>query len=209
MNQAACLPQRCAFTPAVKALQSAKGSRRSYAHMEEAGGWRTDIDGNLAAFVGAQTSVFLATANAEGQPYIQHRGGPAGFLRVLDPKTIAFADFRGNRQYITLGNLTENPKAYLFLIDYARRQRIKIWGSARSSPTIRLCWRACDRGLQGDSGTGDPVQGRGLGLQLPAAHSSAFRGGRRGWLRWPSETAGIAQLEAELASVRSGGPSTG
>jgi uncharacterized protein len=131
MNNAQEYPSDVAFTPSVKAIQSAKGSRRSYAHMEEAGGWRTAIDDNLAAFIDAQTSVFLATANAEGQPYIQHRGGPAGFLRVLDPKTIAFADFRGNRQYITLGNLAENSKAYLFLIDYARRQRIKIWGSAQ------------------------------------------------------------------------------
>jgi predicted pyridoxine 5'-phosphate oxidase superfamily flavin-nucleotide-binding protein len=120
-----------AFSPAVKAIQSAKGSRAAYARMEEGGGWRTEIDGDLASFIAAQTSVFLATANAAGQPYIQHRGGPPGFLRVLDAKTLAFADFRGNRQYITLGNLAENAKAYLFLIDYAHRQRIKIWGEAR------------------------------------------------------------------------------
>jgi uncharacterized protein len=124
-------PSDIAFTPAVKAIQSAKGSRSAYAQMEQERGWGTEIDGSLAAFIGTQTSVFLATANAQGQPYIQHRGGPAGFLRVLDPKTFAFADFRGNRQYITLGNLAENPKAYLFLIDYAHRQRIKIWGEAR------------------------------------------------------------------------------
>jgi uncharacterized protein len=120
-----------AFTPAVKAIQSARGSRAAYAQMEEGGGWRTEIDDDLAAFIAAQTSVFLATANAEGQPYIQHRGGPPGFLHVLDAKTLAFADFRGNRQFITLGNLAENAKAYLFLIDYARRQRVKIWGEAR------------------------------------------------------------------------------
>ena len=120
-----------AFTPAVKAIQSAKGSRGAYARMEESGGWRTEIDDNLAAFIAAQTSVFLATANAQGQPYIQHRGGPPGFLHVLDAKTLAFADFRGNRQFITLGNLAENAKAYLFLIDYAHRRRIKIWGEAR------------------------------------------------------------------------------
>jgi uncharacterized protein len=120
-----------AFTPAVKAIQSARGSRAAYAQMEEGGGWRTEIDDDLAAFIAAQTSVFLATANAGGQPYIQHRGGPPGFLRVIDAKTLAFADFRGNRQFITLGNLAENAKAYLFLIDYARRQRVKIWGEAR------------------------------------------------------------------------------
>ncbi len=120
-----------AFTPSVKAVQARKGSRRSYLRMEKNGGWQTTVTPDLAAFIAAQTSVFLATANAEGQPYIQHRGGPAGFLRVLDEKTIGFVDFVGNRQYITLGNLADNPKAYLFLIDYAYRQRIKIWGTAR------------------------------------------------------------------------------
>jgi len=120
-----------AFTPTVKAVQARKGSRHGYEKMEKRGSWETVITPELAAFIAAQTSVFLATANAEGQPYIQHRGGPAGFLRVLDDKTIAFVDFAGNRQYITQGNLADNPKAYLFLIDYAHRRRIKIWGEAR------------------------------------------------------------------------------
>ena len=120
-----------AFTESVKALQERKGSRRSYARMEENGSWATTITPDLEAFIAAQTSVFLATANADGQPYIQHRGGPPGFLRVLDDKTIAFVNFAGNRQYITAGNLADNPKAYLFLIDYANRRRIKIWGTAR------------------------------------------------------------------------------
>jgi uncharacterized protein len=120
-----------AFTPSVKAIQARKGSRRSYARVEENGAWQTRITPELADFIRAQTSVFLATANAEGQPYIQHRGGPAGFLHVLDETTIAFADFAGNRQYITQGNLSDNPKAHLFLIDYAHRRRIKIWGEAR------------------------------------------------------------------------------
>ncbi len=120
-----------AFTPAVKAIQARNGSRRAYQRMEENGSWETRITPDLAAFIAAQTSVFLATANAEGQPYMQHRGGPAGFLKVLDDKTIAFVDFVGNKQYITLGNLAENPKAQLFLIDYQHRQRVKIWGEAR------------------------------------------------------------------------------
>ena len=120
-----------AFTPAVKAVQARKGSRKGYARMEEGRPWQTTITPDLAAFIEAQISVFLATANAKGQPYIQHRGGPKGFLRVLDEKTIAFADFAGNRQFITQGNLSENPKAYLFLIDYAQRRRVKIWGEAR------------------------------------------------------------------------------
>lgn len=120
-----------AFTPTVKAIQERKGSRRGYARMEAGGGWRTEITPDLAAFIGQVRSFFLATANTEGQPYIQHRGGPPGFLRVLDEKTLAIADFAGNRQYISQGNLEENPKAFIFLIDYALRQRIKLWGRAR------------------------------------------------------------------------------
>lgn len=120
-----------AFTATVKAVQTRKGSRKAYARMEEGGGWETEINEELAAFLADQTSFFLATANAEGQPYIQHRGGPKGFLRVLDGSTLAFADFRGNRQYISLGNLEDNPKVHLFLIDYARKRRVKIWGEAR------------------------------------------------------------------------------
>jgi len=120
-----------AFTDAVKAIQSRKGSRPAYARMEAGGSWESTITDDLKAEIEAQTSVFLATANAEGQPYIQHRGGPAGFLRVLDEHTIAFVDFAGNRQYITQGNLEENSKAHLFLIDYAHQRRIKVWGTAR------------------------------------------------------------------------------
>ena len=120
-----------AFTPTIKAIQTRKGSRQAYARVEERGGWQADITPDLAAFIEAQTSIFLSTANADGQPYIQHRGGPAGFLKVLDEKTIGFADFSGNRQFITQGNLADNPKAHLFLIDYAHRRRVKIWGEAK------------------------------------------------------------------------------
>lgn len=120
-----------AFTGSVKAIQARKGSRKSYARMEENGAWETSITPELATFIAAQTSVFLATTNSDGQPYIQHRGGPAGFLHMIDAKTIGFVDYTGNRQYITAGNLAENPKAHLFLIDYANRRRVKIWGTAR------------------------------------------------------------------------------
>jgi uncharacterized protein len=124
-------PSDIAFTATVKAIQTRLGSRAAYARMEEGEGWETTITPELAEFIAAQTSVFLGTANAAGQPYVQHRGGPPGFLHVLDDKTIGFADVRGNRQFITLGNLEENPKAQLFLIDYEHRQRVKIWGEAR------------------------------------------------------------------------------
>ena len=120
-----------AFSASVKAIQSRKGSREGYSRVEAKGGWRTEITPDLEAFIAAQTSLFLATASADGQPYVQHRGGPAGFLRVLDDQTIAFADFAGNRQYITQGNLADNTKAHLFLIDYLLRRRVKIWGEAR------------------------------------------------------------------------------
>jgi predicted pyridoxine 5'-phosphate oxidase superfamily flavin-nucleotide-binding protein len=120
-----------AFTPAVKAIQARKGSREAYAHAEQKGGWRTEIDENLAEFLGQTDSMYFATASADGQPYIQHRGGPKGFVKILDKSTLAFADYSGNRQYITQGNLSENPKAHIFVIDYAHRRRVKIWGEAR------------------------------------------------------------------------------
>jgi len=121
-----------AFTPSVKALQERLGSRPAYARLEARGGWRTAITPDLAAFAAARDSFYLATANAKGQPYIQHRGGPRGFLHVLDERTLAFADYAGNRQYITAGNLAENPQAFIFLMDYSTRTRIKLWGTARA-----------------------------------------------------------------------------
>jgi uncharacterized protein len=120
-----------AFTPAVKAVQTRKGSRDAYAKAEQNGAWRTEVDERLTATLAETNSFYFATATADGQPYIQHRGGPKGFVRILDKKTLAFADYAGNRQYVTQGNLSENPKAYMFLMDYAHRRRIKIWGEAR------------------------------------------------------------------------------
>lgn len=120
-----------AFTPAVKAVQTRRGSRQEFADQEATRGWPTAITPNLAGFIAQVRTCYLATATAAGQPYVQHRGGPAGFLRVLDSQTIGFADFSGNRQYVTTGNLLENARAFLFLVDYAQRRRVKIWGTAR------------------------------------------------------------------------------
>jgi len=120
-----------AFTPAVKAVRARRGSRKSYHRMEERGGWQTKVTPDLAGFLAERDSAYLATANVAGQPYVQHRGGPKGFIRVLDEKTRAFADYVGNRQYISTGNLTENDRAFLFIMDYAHRRRVKIWGRAR------------------------------------------------------------------------------
>ncbi|MEA2831131.1 MAG: uncharacterized protein QOF22_1879 [Bradyrhizobium sp.] len=131
MSDAHTYPSDVAFTAAVKAVQTRKGSREAYAHIEQGDGWRTEIDEDLAAFLAVQDSMFLATASADGQPYIQHRGGPKGFIRILDKNTLAFADYGGNRQYITQGNLSENPQANIFLMDYVDRRRVKIWGEAR------------------------------------------------------------------------------
>src|SRR5215469_16026164 len=124
-------PSDIAFTPAVKSIQTAKGSRAAYAKVEQSRGWKTQVTPELSEFLAGLDMFYLGTANAEGQPYIQHRGGPPGFLKVLNEKTLAFADFGGNRQYITLGNLLENPKAFIFLMDYANQQRVKLWGTAR------------------------------------------------------------------------------
>ena len=119
-----------AFTPAVKAAQEQRGSREAYARMEQRGGWQHKVTADLAEFIAQRDSFYLATASADGQPYIQHRGGPKGFLKVLDEQTLAFADFVGNAQYISIGNLDENDKVFLFLMDYPNRRRIKIWATA-------------------------------------------------------------------------------
>jgi uncharacterized protein len=125
------IPSDVAFTPAVKAIQKEKGSRASYAQLERGEGWQTTVTADLSDFIADLDMFYLGTANADGQPYIQYRGGSPGFLQVVDDHTLGFADFGGNRQYITLGNLSENPKAFLFLMDYANSRRVKLWGTAR------------------------------------------------------------------------------
>lgn len=120
-----------AFTPAVKAEQVRHGSRQQYERMERLRGWPTTVTDDLAERIAEVRSFYLATASADGQPYVQHRGGPAGFLKVLDEKTLAFADFGGNKQYITVGNLGENAKAFIFIMDYVNLRRAKLWGTAK------------------------------------------------------------------------------
>ena len=124
-------PSDIAFTPAVKAIQKQKGSRDAYARVEQGRGWQTTITPELKAFLAGLDMFYLGTANAQGQPYIQYRGGSPGLLKVIDDRTLGFADFGGNRQYVTLGNLAENSKAFIFLIDYVNSRRIKLWGTAR------------------------------------------------------------------------------
>jgi predicted pyridoxine 5'-phosphate oxidase superfamily flavin-nucleotide-binding protein len=118
------------WPPAARAFQARFGSRRAYAAADKRG-FRKDVDTDLAAFLAQANSFYLASATADAKPYIQHRGGPPGFLKPIGPATLAFADFSGNRQYITLGRLSENDAVALFLMDYAHQARIKIWGRAR------------------------------------------------------------------------------
>ena len=99
--------------------------------MEAHGGFRTEIDEAMRETLAKANSAYLVTASADGQPYAQHRGGPRGFIRVVDDRTLGFADYIGNRQYVSTGNLAENPKAFLFVMDYAQRRRVKTWGRAR------------------------------------------------------------------------------
>jgi uncharacterized protein len=120
-----------AFSDSVKAVQLQRGSRAHFEKNEARGGWATELNAEITRFIDQVTTAYLATASADGQPYVQHRGGPAGFLRVIDSKTLGFVDFKGNRQYITTGNLAENPRAHLFLMDYQGQQRVKLWGQAR------------------------------------------------------------------------------
>ena len=120
-----------AFSDAVKHVQTERGSRAAYARVERHGGFRTEVDDELRAFLATIDTAVLATASADGQPYVQHRGGPRGFIRAVDDHTLAFTELDGNRQYVTAGNLTENDRVCLFLIDYARRRRVKVWGTAR------------------------------------------------------------------------------
>lgn len=121
---------KIAFTPAVKAAQQQRGSREIYARFEQNGPENDTITPEIEEFIAQIDGFYLGTVSSNGYPYIQFRGGYPGFLRVLDERTLGFADFKGNVQYVTVGNLLENDKAFLFLMDYRHRKRLKIWGKA-------------------------------------------------------------------------------
>lgn len=131
-------PSDIVFTPRVKQLQEQYNSRKAYARMEQSGGWNTKATEDLAQFLTQIDSFYIGTANTEGQPYIQHRGGQKGFLKVIDDHHLGFADFSGNKQYISLGNLSENNKSTIFLMHYPSQTRIKLWGTASVSEDISL-----------------------------------------------------------------------
>jgi len=190
-----------AFTPTIKAIQAARGSRDAYARLEARGGFRTSISEDLAAFLEGVDTAYLATANAAGQPYAQHRGGPKGFIRVLGPKLIGWADYAGNRQYISTGNLAENDKAFLFLMDYAQRRRIKLWGRARISDDPALIaelmparYRAqAERALLFEVDAWDTNCPQHIPQKIDAADVAAALAHR---------DSRIAELEAELATLK-------
>ena len=119
------------FSASVRTEQERRGSRKAQERRAALGRFHDELSTEVIDFIGERNSAYFATASADGQPYVQHRGGPAGFLRVLDPRTIAFANYEGNRQYISFGNLAENERAFLFLMDYAAARRLKLWGRAR------------------------------------------------------------------------------
>jgi predicted pyridoxine 5'-phosphate oxidase superfamily flavin-nucleotide-binding protein len=124
-------PDEVMFSAAVRAEQARRGSREAQVRRAAAGRFARELSVDVIAFIAERNSAYLATASADGQPYVQHRGGPAGFMRVLDERTIAFAEFAGNSQYVSIGNLAENEHAFLFFMDYAAARRLKLWGCAR------------------------------------------------------------------------------
>jgi uncharacterized protein len=137
------------FSGAVRAEQACRGSREIHARRAAAGGFAQTLSEDVIAFISERDSAFFATATADGQPYVQHRGGPPGFLKVLDRRTVTFAEYAGNRQYISIGNLAENERSFLFLIDYAKARRLKLWGRAIVTGEAALLARIADPAYSG------------------------------------------------------------
>lgn len=188
-----------AFSPSVKRIQSARGSRALYQDKP----WRDRITPDIAAFIAERTSFYLATASADGQPYIQHRGGPKGFLRVIDDRTLAFADFVGNRQYITTGNLAENPRAYIFLMDYENRARVKLWGHAEVSDDKTLLAELMPEAYRAKGQQVIIFKLEALDTNCSQHIPMKFDGGDVA-AAFEHLKARIAELEAEVASLKSG-----
>lgn len=126
-------PDEVMFSPAVRSEQTGRGSRDAYARRAAAGCFARELSADVMAFIAQRDSAYLATASADGQPYVQHRGGPPGFLQILDEHTLAFLDYPGNKQFISVGHLAENERAFMFLMDYANARRLKLWGRAQVS----------------------------------------------------------------------------
>lgn len=190
-----------AFTPTVKALQSAHGSRDAYARMEARGGFRSEVDAALTAFLAQVDTAYLATANASGQPYAQHRGGPKGFIRAIGSRTLGWADYEGNRQYVSTGNLADNDKAFLFLMDYAHKRRIKLWGRAHVSSDPAIIARLMPEGYRarGEHAVLFEIEAWDINCpqHIPQKIDLAEAEAAQATLR-----ARIVELEAEIAALR-------
>jgi predicted pyridoxine 5'-phosphate oxidase superfamily flavin-nucleotide-binding protein len=194
-----------AFSPSVKAVQAERGSRAAYARVERGGGFEQLVTDDLRDFLAAIDTAFLATASADGQPYVQHRGGPRGFIRALDERTLGFIDYAGNKQYVSTGNLRENDRVCLLLIDYAQRRRIKVWGTARTVPATAELLAAL--AIPGHRARVEQVMlvavdawdvncPQHIPQKIDAAEAAELVGGLR---------ARIAELEAENRRLRAGG----
>jgi hypothetical protein len=196
-------PSDVAFTTAVKAILQARGSREGYARMETGRGWRTTITAELADFLADLDMFYLGTANAEGRHYIQYRGGQPGFLKAIDKRTLGFADFGGSQQYVTLGNLSENPKAFHFLMDYANRRRIKMWEQLVWSKKTSPCWRNSTTQNNLATWSGPSCSRSKVGCELPQ-HIHRRVSERQVAPVIEKLQAWIAELEAEVARLQSG-----
>ena len=190
-----------AFTDRVKQIQSERGSRAAYARQEQKGGWPTTVTPDLAATIAEATSFYMATSAPDGQPYIQHRGGPKGFLRVIDDKTLGFADFAGNRQYITIGNLADNPRSFLFLMDYVNRRRVKVWGTARVTDDPEMIARLFPEGYDATPEQAILFTVAAWSRNCPQHIPQMFPAGEV-MSAVDALTARIKTLEAELAATR-------
>lgn len=194
-----------AFTSAVKAAQEARGSRRNYQRMAEKRDWAVEITDDLAAFVAARDSFYLGTASAAGRPYIQHRGGRPGFLKVLGPRILGFADFSGNRQYISVGNLAENDRAFLLLMDHAARRRVKVWGRAwvvEDDPDLLI--RLSDPDYPGRPERAIIFEAEAWDVNCPQHIVPRYTEDQVGSIV-ADLRARIAELEGEVARLRDGG----
>ena len=136
--ETAVQPDEVMFSPAVRTEQACRGSREAYGRRAAAGQFARELSTEAKAFIAERDSAYLATASADGQPYVQHRGGPPGFLKILNDHALAFLEYPGNRQFISIGHLAENERAFLFLMDYANARRLKLWGRAEVSSDPEL-----------------------------------------------------------------------
>ncbi len=160
----------------MRAAQQRHGAREHNERMAQRPPERDVLPEEMQARIANANSVIIGTASLEGWPHLQHRGGPRGFIKVLGPRSLAFADYAGNRQYITIGNLAENDRIFLLLIDYAARTRLKIWGRGRWSRTIPACWNRFAIQTTGPGGAGDPHRRRSLGHQLQQPYPASGAG---------------------------------